>query len=108
MTATTYRFIFIFINEAYRMILAKESRTAKRESRLGNLRSLTSMFATLFIRAYERGERAYLAMLARGFNPGARSFNKNGLRIRDWIFLVASLVVCTVTISTDLLRLVGQ
>jgi len=108
MTATTYRFIFLFINEAYRMILAKESRTAKKESRLKSLRSLASMFATLFIRAYEKGERTYLAMLARDFNPGARSLNDNDLRIRDWLFLAASLVICMVTLSTDLLRLVGQ
>jgi len=103
MTAITYRFIFLFINEAYRMILAKDSRTTTKESRLQNLRSLTSMFSTLFVRAYEKGERVYLAMLARGFNPGTRLIDEISIRSADWLFLTASFTILTIILSTELL-----
>jgi len=107
MIAITYRFIFLFIDEAYRMILAKESRTAARESRIRNLRSLANMFATLFVRAYEKGERVYLAMLARGFTPETRMRNELKIKTGDWLFLTASFSICVVISSIELLRLVG-
>ena len=103
LTAITYRFIFLFINEAYRMILARESRTSARESRLQNLRSLANMFATLFVRAYEKGERVYLAMLARGFNPGTRLIDEVKIKFADWLFLATSFTILVIILSNELL-----
>jgi cobalt/nickel transport system permease protein len=65
----TYRYLFLTLHEVYRLLLAKESRTfiKKRNLNLGTLRSLGNLFGSLFIRAYERSERVYLAMVARGY-----------------------------------------
>lgn len=94
MTAITYRFIFLFFDEAYRMILAKEARTVKKEGRLQTMRSLAYILSTLFIRAYERGERVYMAMTARGYAGETRSMDKMGFSRRDWIFGFACILSC--------------
>jgi cobalt/nickel transport system permease protein len=96
MIAITYRFIFLFINEAYRMFLAKESRTVTKERRLrfSVLKTLANIASTLFIRAYERGETVYLAMLARGYTGEAKSLSKMRCNRRDWAFGIASVPIC--------------
>jgi len=67
---TTYRYVFLTLHEVYSLLLAKESRTFRRKRTLnaGTLRFLGNVFASLFVRAYERSERVYLAMVARGYN----------------------------------------
>ena len=107
MTAITYRFIFLFINEAYRMALAKESRTVVKESRMRAIRSFANMITTLFIRSYERGERVYLAMISRGYSGVVRSSSKLRFALWDWFFVGASLVVCLMVLSVEHLPLGG-
>jgi cobalt/nickel transport system permease protein len=65
----TYRYFFVSIHEAQSVLMAKEARTYihKRHINVQSLRDLGSVLATLFIRTYERSERVYLAMKARGF-----------------------------------------
>ena len=101
MMSVTYRFIFLFVNEAYRMVLAMESRTVKRPRWRDTVRLLASIMATLFIRSYERGERVYFAMTARGYTGTIRSLNEMKLRWRDVIFTVAFLLICLTVVSAD-------
>ncbi len=101
MISITYRFIFLSINEAYRMALAKESRTIKGESRLKTMKSLASMISTLFIRSYERGERVYLAMIARGYKGSTRNLNKMSISGKDMIFVFIIIAICSVTLSAE-------
>ncbi|MCW3983273.1 MAG: cobalt ECF transporter T component CbiQ [Candidatus Bathyarchaeota archaeon] len=65
----TYRYFFVSIHEAQSVLLAKEARTYihKRTINRQALKDLGAIIATLFIRTYERSERVYLAMKARGF-----------------------------------------
>lgn len=69
-TFMTYRYIFLTLHEVYSLLLAKESRTfsRKRTLSMGTLRFLGNVFASLLVRAYERSERVYLAMVARGYD----------------------------------------
>jgi cobalt/nickel transport system permease protein len=107
MTAVTYRFIFLFVNESYRMALAKESRTVERERWREALRSLANMIATLFIRAYERGERVYLSMIARGYAGKVRLLGDMECATRDWVFASVSMLICLMALSTEYLHLGG-
>lgn len=107
MTAITYRFIFIFINEAYRMALAKESRTVAKEPWRQAIKSFANMITTLFIRSYERGERVYLAMMSRGYSGTVKSSSNMKFALRDWLFAGASMVVCLLVLSVDYLHLGG-
>jgi cobalt/nickel transport system permease protein len=65
----TYRYFFVSIHEVQSVLIAKEARTYvhKQTINMQALKDLGSVVATLFIRTYERSERVYLAMKARGF-----------------------------------------
>ncbi|MFH0777976.1 MAG: cobalt ECF transporter T component CbiQ [Candidatus Eisenbacteria bacterium] len=69
--AFTVRYIHVAVNELVRMKRARESRLAGRLPRIVELRSLAGLAGVLFIRSYERAERVYLAMCARGFEEFA-------------------------------------
>jgi cobalt/nickel transport system permease protein len=67
-----YRYLAVIGEEAGRMRRARDSRSASVAGRGGSLtwraRVTGAMVGSLFIRAYERSERVYAAMLARGFD----------------------------------------
>jgi cobalt/nickel transport system permease protein len=64
--AFMYRYVFVIADEARRMRAALAAR-AYRPRHLGQAGALGRMVTALFLRSYERGERVYLAMLARGY-----------------------------------------
>lgn len=68
----TYRYIFVLVDEMQRMRRARDSR-AWRGKWLWQSRTIGHMIAALFLRSYERGERVYAAMLARGYDGGLRT-----------------------------------
>jgi cobalt/nickel transport system permease protein len=85
----TYRYFFVSLEEAQSVLIAKEARTYvhNRNFNLQALRDLGAIIASLFIRTYERSERVYLAMKARGFrieDNTKQAIPK--LRIRDVAF----------------------
>lgn len=61
-----YRYIFILTDEVMRMKQARDSRNCG-GSKIFRVKTVGRMAGTLFIRSYERGERVYDAMLARGY-----------------------------------------
>jgi cobalt/nickel transport system permease protein len=83
MLLITFRYIQLYVNEALRMLRAKEARSFGSVGVVRGLRIGGSLVATLFTRSYERGERVYQAMLARGFDGETRVFNDLKLRFTD-------------------------
>lgn len=67
-----YRYIFLVQEELMRISRARKSRTIK-HSTVQNIRQAGTIIGELFIRSFERSERVYAAMLARGFEG---EFNK--------------------------------
>jgi len=67
-----YRYIFLVVDEAMRMKQARDSRNFG-GGRMWQIKTVGRMIASLFIRSYERGERVYAAMTARGFDGHGRS-----------------------------------
>lgn len=59
-----YRYFFILIDEAEKMIYSAKIRTHKRP----NIRTLSTMIGVLFVKSYDRSERVYWSMLLRGFD----------------------------------------
>jgi cobalt/nickel transport system permease protein len=58
------------------------------------IRMLGYTIGTMFIRAYEQGERTYMAMLCRGYGRDSHLFiKKKPLLRQDWAFLGLGLVV---------------
>jgi len=82
-----YRYIFVLVDEVMRMKQARDSRNLG-GGRLRQIRTVGNMIGTLFIRSYERGERVYAAMMARGFDGQTRTLEKPVFGQRDLLFVV--------------------
>jgi len=80
-----YRYIFVLVDEVMRMQQARDSRNFGGR-RLHQLKTIGNMVGTLFIRSYERGERIYAAMLARGFDGQVRTLHKLSFKQADAYF----------------------
>jgi cobalt/nickel transport system permease protein len=87
-----YRYVFVIADEARRMRAALAAR-AYRPRHLGQAAALGRMVTALFLRSYERGERVYLAMLARGYAGAMPRLGVLAFRRADTVFLVALAAV---------------
>ena len=72
-----YRYLFVLVEEAQRMLRARAARSAgvgpgSGGSLIWRARSAGGMAGSLFIRTLDRSERIYMAMLARGYDGGIR------------------------------------
>ena len=83
-----YRYIFVLEDELMKMRLAKDSRTIG-GSKWFHIRAQANMLGVLFIRAYERAEKVYLAMCSRGFDGRIRTVYDFKLRPKDILFFIA-------------------
>jgi cobalt/nickel transport system permease protein len=61
-----------------------------------------NMAGQLFLRSYERSDRIYNAMLARGYDGRLRTLNPHVLHSRDWAYGTAAILILL------LLQLVGR
>ena len=82
-----YRYIFILVDEVIRMRQARDSRSISCR-RLRQIGAVGNMIGTLFIRSYERGERVYAAMMARGFDGHSRALGQLHFSRVDAYFIV--------------------
>jgi cobalt/nickel transport system permease protein len=60
------------------------------------------MVGQLFLRSYERSDRVYNAMLARGYRGYIQTLNPHGMRPADWAAIAGA------GLTLLLLQLVGQ
>ncbi len=88
----TYRYIFVLTDEVQRMRRARDSR-GWRGRWLWQARTIGHMVATLFLRSYERGERVYAAMLARGYDGSLPLVYGYSFGDAEWAFCCL-LVMC--------------
>lgn len=76
-----YRYLYTLQDEAQRLVRARAARSAAAPGRAsgGSLiwraRVAGNMIGSLFLRSYERSERVYAAMLARGYQGEMRMFD---------------------------------
>lgn len=84
-----YRYLFVLADEARRMLQAREARSVVPEGKKGGrtvfwrARVTGAMAGTLFLRAYERSERIWAAMVARGYDGEVRVLSAPTLRAVD-------------------------
>ncbi|RLC61478.1 MAG: cobalt ECF transporter T component CbiQ [Chloroflexota bacterium] len=90
-----YRYIFVLTDEVMRMRRARDSRSFGGR-RLWQIRTVGNMIGTLFIRSYERGERVYGAMVARGFDGQVRTLSHLRLGRADLGFGTAFVTILLV------------
>lgn len=89
--AFLYRYLFVMTDEVLRLLRARQSRSAASPGQRsgGSLgwraRVAGSMTGQLFLRSYERSDRIYNAMLARGYQGQIRTLHPHNLTSRDWL-----------------------
>lgn len=104
-----YRYLFVMVDEAQRMLRARECRAAEAPGRpagrsIGWRAAVVGrMVGTLFLRSYERSERIYVAMLSRGFDGEIRALSGRRLRSAEQGLL---LIGCAVLAGIVLLAYV--
>ncbi len=86
--AFMYRYLFVIADETRRMRAALTAR-AYRPRHLGHAGALGRLATALFLRSHERGERVYLAMLARGYTGSMPRLDALVLQRADLLFLAA-------------------
>jgi cobalt/nickel transport system permease protein len=82
------RYLDVVIGELGRMRIALQSR-AYHPRWFGQARALGAAAATLFVRSYERGERVYLAMQARGYQGVMPEFEAAAAPAGQWAAALA-------------------
>ncbi len=94
-----YRYVFVLSDEALRMMRAREARSARTRCAPGGgsipwrARVAGNMAGQLFLRSYERSERVYNAMLARGYQGTLLTLNPHHMRPGDWVAGGAGLLL---------------
>ncbi len=113
-----YRYLFVLADEALRMTYARRARSAspgiaaershwplaagaglasgRRPSIRWKARVSGGMVGSLFLRAWDRAERVYAAMAARGYDGRARPRRSFRMRRLDWLALGFALAGLTV------------
>jgi len=94
----------VLADETLRMIRARAARSGhsdRPELRPGGsvtwrARVTGAMAGSLFLRAFERSDRIYVAMLSRGYNGEVRSQPLPGLRLADRLVLIFFLILFTI------------
>jgi len=94
-----YRYLFVLADEAMRLLRARESRSARvGPGRAGGslkwrARVAGGMVGQLFLRSYDRSDRVYNAMLARGYRGQLLTMNPHHMARADWRTLAFGLIL---------------
>jgi cobalt/nickel transport system permease protein len=86
-----YRYLFILVEEAQCLLRARDCRSAALDgagggSVLWRAQVTGRLVGTLFLRAFERSERIYVAMLSRGYTGELHTLRPRALDRRDLLF----------------------
>jgi cobalt/nickel transport system permease protein len=106
--AFLYRYLFVLADEVFRLLRAREARSAAvAGSRSGGSVAWRAgvagnMAGQLFLRSYERSDRVYNAMLARGYTGHMQTMNPHVFRSVD------TIVTTTAIIFLLLIQLAGR
>ena len=104
-----YRYIFVLADEATRLMRARAARSGASEGRPsgGSIawrgRVTGGMIGSLALRSFERSERIYDAMVARGYTGEIRHFAPPALSTDDYTILVTLLAYLVLVLATGLL-----
>jgi cobalt/nickel transport system permease protein len=102
--AFMYRYLFVLTDEAQRLMRARAARSARPPGGGGGgtlrwrAQVTGSMAGQFFVRSYDRSERVYQAMLARGYSGRPLTSRPHALRRSDWA-IGATVALCLLLIQ---------
>lgn len=97
-----YRYLFLLVGEFKRLTRAAHSRNWRAGRWSLRMSTAGGIIGSLFLRAYARGERVYLAMLSRGFDGSVQLSDQPAMRARDAATLVFSTAACAALLMASL------
>ena len=106
-----WRYLFVFVDEAMRLMRARAARSGHNAEKGGKsggslswrVRMTGGMAGNLFLRAYERSDRIYVAMLSRGYDGEMRSLSLNPFTGLNWLILISGLIIlCLLLLAGNL------
>lgn len=86
-----YRYIFVLIDRAHRILRARAGRKLRNLGFSMELRTAASMLGSLFIRSIDSAERISIAMQARGFDGTWRTLSVLRIRRCDIVFILIAV-----------------
>lgn len=84
-----YRYIFVLVEEAMRMVRARDMRSFGASGT--GIKLFVRMIGTLFLRTIERAERIYSAMLSRGFQGDIPTPKRFHFKAIDLVFIATTV-----------------
>jgi cobalt/nickel transport system permease protein len=106
--AFLYRYLFVLTDEVLRLIRARESRSAASAGNrfgggvLWRAKVAGNMAGQLFLRSYERSDRIYNAMVARGYAGHLYTLNPHEMKSSDYFATAFAIALIFI------LQLVGR
>ncbi len=93
-----YRYLAVLTDEVGRLLRARDARSARLGRGGGGTvrwraRVAGNMAGQLFLRSYERSDRVYNAMLARGYQGQLLTANPHTMHVRDWAYTAAMIML---------------
>jgi cobalt/nickel transport system permease protein len=106
-----WRYLFVFADEVLRLIRARAARSGHSDlpgvktggSIAWRARVTGGMAGNLFLRAFERSDRIYMAMQARGYDGEVRALPLPAIRRVHWLVLIAGLGLLTLLLGLGIL-----
>ena len=86
-----YRYLFIIADEYGHIKIARESRNFGGSKRW-QWKTIGHSVGTLFLHSYERGDRVYSAMVARGYEGNIRTLGMQEIKRNDIVFAAISVI----------------
>ncbi|MBU2054418.1 MAG: cobalt ECF transporter T component CbiQ [Proteobacteria bacterium] len=101
-----YRYLFVLMEEAMRIIRAREMRSFGRRST--GMKVFARLIGTLFLRTVNRADRIYYAMLSRGFQGDVPTLKRSRIAAADLAFMAATVAFLAVFRSFRVTEEIGR
>jgi len=101
MVLLSYRYLHVFRHEASRMSSGMKVRGFRKQSDMATLHAVANFLGMLFVRSFERTERVFDAMRARGYRGSFPDPVELNLRSRDLILTGVWITAATLLILFD-------
>ena len=106
-----WRYLFVLADEALRLIRARAARSGNSNQPsikagrdlVWRARVTGGMAGNLFLRALERSDRIYLAMVSRGYDGEVRTLPLPAITSANWLLLLAGLAILGILLSLSFL-----
>ncbi len=99
-----WRYLFVLVDEALRLMRARAARSGASDQPgvkpggklVWRAQVAGGMAGSLFLRGIERSDRIYVAMLSRGYNGETRSLPLGALRRQGWLALASGVGILVI------------